>query len=142
VSADLEAADVQVHMDVTDIPFADGSFDVVVCNHVLEHVDDDLKALSELRRVVRPGGWAMIQVPLDPARAGTVEDPTISDPKLREELFGQHDHVRAYGRDYVGRLERAGFAVSEHDVADGLAAEDVQRLGLEQREPVYLARCV
>jgi SAM-dependent methyltransferase len=112
-SADLYSPNAMVKMDITDIRFADRSFDVVICNHVLEHVPEDRKAMSELCRVLKPGGWAVLQVPIEEERGVTLEDPTIVTPEERQRVFGQHDHVRIYGRDYVERLRNAGFSVKE-----------------------------
>jgi SAM-dependent methyltransferase len=99
-----------VRLDITEIDFPDESFDVVYCSHVLEHVPDDRKALAEIRRVLKPDGWAILLVPIDAAE--TIEDPSITDPGERLRLFGQGDHVRRYGPDYVERLHQAGFDVA------------------------------
>ena len=93
-SADLDSPLADVKMDVHEIPFDDNTFDVVFCNHVMEHVDDDIKAMSEIYRVLKPGGWAIIQSPQDYSRETTLEDPTITDPKERERVYWQDDHVR------------------------------------------------
>ncbi len=101
------------HADILDLPFGDSSFDMVICNHVLEHVKNDAKAMSELYRVLKPGGTALLIVPIDLSLADTLEeepDEELSTDE-REERFGQYDHVRLYGRDYFDRLERAGFQV-------------------------------
>jgi ubiquinone/menaquinone biosynthesis C-methylase UbiE len=94
VSTDLERARARVKGDISDLPFPDGSVDVILCSHVLEHVVEDRKALRELYRVLRPGGWALVLVPIDFSRGETFEDPTIVTPTDRERLFGQADHVR------------------------------------------------
>lgn len=109
VSADLRADDVRVAMDITDIGFGSDCFDVIYCSHVLEHVPDDRRAMRELHRVLAPDGWAVLLVPITAEQ--TFEDPSIADPRERERLFGQHDHVRRYGPDYQDRLEEAGFTV-------------------------------
>jgi len=96
-------------MDITDIRWSEGSFDVVCCCHLLEHVVDDCKAMSEIFRVLKPGGWALIQVPV--SEVETVEDPSITEPVVREHLFGWRDHVRLYGLDIKDRLATAGFVV-------------------------------
>lgn len=119
VSADLFASGVQVKVDVTALCFADACFDAIVCNHVLEHVPDDRKAISELYRVLKPGGWGSIQVPMK--GDATFEDLSVVDPVERTRLYGQHDHVRQYGEDYKGRLESAGFSLLEltkHELLD------------------------
>jgi SAM-dependent methyltransferase len=117
-----------VRMDITDIRFPDASFDVVYCSHVLEHVDDDRAAMRELRRVLRPDGWAILLVPI--TAAVTYEDPTIVEPAARVAAFGQEDHVRRYGPDYVDRLREAGFDVAVHRVADLVTPDEARRLGL------------
>lgn len=138
VSADLDSPLATVRMDITAIPEPDESYDVILGSHVLEHVPDDRKAMRELCRVLRRGGWAILQVPLDPARERTFEDPTITAPGDRERLFGRHDHVRVYGRDYGARLEEAGFRVTVDGYVRELGAEAVARYGLEETEDIYL----
>jgi ubiquinone/menaquinone biosynthesis C-methylase UbiE len=120
-----------------DIPCKDNSFDVVLCNHVLEHVPDDRRAMRELQRVLRPGGWAILQTPVDPQRAETFEDPAIVSPRDRERAFGQHNHLRIYGRDYKERLENAGFRVQVDKYASELEAKLVEKYGLSNEE-VYV----
>ena len=111
-TVDLLRADVDVQADITDLPFPDGEYDAIICNHVLEHVPDDAQAMRELRRVIKPQGWAVISVPLAPGRATTFEDATITDPEQRARLFGQDDHLRIYGADFSDKLRAAGFNVS------------------------------
>jgi SAM-dependent methyltransferase len=118
VSADLfKPADVKA--DIQDMPFEDASFDMILCSHVLEHVDDDRKAIREIRRVLAPGGAALIQVPEEEQLEHTFEDPSITSPEERFEKFGQEDHVRLYGRDFTRRLEEAGFTVESRDLGEG-----------------------
>ncbi|MFG5410634.1 class I SAM-dependent methyltransferase [Piscinibacter sakaiensis] len=138
VSADLSAPNAKHRIDITDIPFADDSFDVVICSHVLEHIPDDHRAMRELRRVLRPSGWALLQVPIDPALQLTYEDPSITDPQERERLFGQVDHVRWYGQDYAARLAENGFTVQREDFHGSLPAAERERLGLMPGEDMYL----
>lgn len=135
VSIDLDRPRAMVHADITDIPFADDSFDVILCSHVLEHVVDDRKAMRELRRVLKPDGWALVLVPISSRRDQTFEDPTVVSPRDRERLFGQADHVRIYGHDFKARLEEAGFTVRLEDYRSELGEPLAQRYGLRRRTP-------
>ena len=121
--------------DIVDLPFANGSFDVVICIHVLEHIRDDAKAISELYRVLRPGGWALVSVPLLLDRP-TREDPSVTDPAERERLFGEPSHVRYYGMDLTDRLRNAGFDV-ELDLASAIPAEKLRLFALRDDENVF-----
>lgn len=136
-SADLCSPAAMVKMDITDIRYGDDSFDAILCNHVLEHIVDDRKAMTELYRVLRPGGWAVLQVPIDPAREKTFEDPAVTSPEERARLFGQSDHVRWYGRDYGDRLRGAGFHIRVDDFAWTLSEDRVRECGIV-REDIYL----
>lgn len=127
-------------IDIRSMPFPDETFDGIICNHVLEHVPEDRQAMAELRRVLRRDGWAILQVPLDPRRERTDEDPTILDPAVRTRRFGQADHVRIYGRDYAGRLAEAGFEVSEEPGPPGITAADRDRHRLAEEEVIFLCR--
>lgn len=127
ITADLESPLAKIHFDVQQIPLADNSIDVVICNHLLEHVDDDRKAMRELYRVLHPAGWGIMLVPEERQRATTFEDDTITDPKLRTELFGQYDHRRIYGRDYDERLRESGFRV-ERIAVESIATEEERKL--------------
>ena len=109
ISADLFSPIVDVKADILDLPFEDESFDIVFCNHVLEHIVDDKKAMSELFRVMKKGGWGILQVPMKNSLEKTYEDFTITDPKEKQKHFGQYDHVRWYGMDYFERLQSVGF---------------------------------
>ena len=124
VTADLESPLADMHFDVQHIPMEARSIDVVICNHLLEHVEDDRQALTELYRILKPGGWGIMLVPEDRSRATTFEDDTITDAKERTRLFGQYDHRRVYGRDYDDRLTEAGFVVERIAVADLLSPEE------------------
>jgi SAM-dependent methyltransferase len=123
VTADLGNPNAKVRADITSIPFKDASFDVIICSHVLEHVENDGKALGELFRVLKEGGWALVDVPISSKK--TFEDSSIVDPEGRKIAFGQEDHVRACGLDYGNRIAAAGFdvrtvradAVLSHDLA-------------------------
>ena len=110
VTADLDEPGVDLHFDLTESPLDDDSFDVILCNHVMEHIPDDAAALSEIRRMLAPGGWALLMTPI--VVDTTIEDLTVTDPEERLRRFGQHNHVRRYGWDYVDRLEQAGLSVT------------------------------
>lgn len=138
ITADIESPLAKVKMDIHRIPFDDNSFDVIFCNHVLEHVDDDLQAMREMKRVLKPSGWAILQVPLEHDRNATYEDKTIVDPKQRELHFGQNDHQRVYGIDYGRRLQKAGFTVHEDRLVQELTPEEVKRYGLDPKEILYV----
>lgn len=117
-----------VRMDITQIDFPDNSFDVIYCSHVLEHVVDDRQAMQEFYRVLRPGGWAVLLVPITADQ--TFEDPAIVSPQDRLQMFGQADHVRRYGPDFVDRLKDAGFEVRVIRVSDLYGRVDAMRMGL------------
>ncbi len=140
VTADLMRTDVDQRVSVEELPFDNHTFDAVICNHVLEHVPNDRKAMTELHRVLAPGGWALLQVPLDGEAAMTVEDPSIASPRERRRRFGQHDHVRLYGRDYVDRLRDAGFQPQLRVIRDCYAEQDIKRFGLDRRETLHFCR--
>lgn len=137
-TADLESPLADVHFDLHDIPFEDKDFDVLMCNHVLEHVKDDKRCMQELFRVLRPGGFAVFQVPIDYNREQTLEDASVTDPKERERLYWQVDHLRLYGRDYGKRLRQAGFKVREIPYAKQLKSEEAARWRLPLKEVLYI----
>jgi SAM-dependent methyltransferase len=134
VSADLDPSNAMVQADITRLPFGEGSFDFVLCIHVLEHVPDDRGAIAELHRVLRPGGRAVLQVPPSPL-AETFEDDTVTDPSERERVFGQWDHVRVCGADYPERVAEAGFSVESVDYAARLDSATLERYALRAGEP-------
>jgi SAM-dependent methyltransferase len=138
ITADIESPLAKIKMDVHEIPFDENTFDVVFCNHVMEHVDNDIKAMSEIYRVMKPGGWAIIQSPLDPNRSVTFEDPTLISREEREKAHGQDDHVRTYGLDYGQRLKKAGFDVKEDKFVMELDPAKVKRYALPAGEIIYL----
>jgi ubiquinone/menaquinone biosynthesis C-methylase UbiE len=107
-----------IKLDITNIQFPDNSFDFLLCVHVLEHIEDDAKAMSEVYRVLKKGGQAVLQVPIDANRETTYEDASITSPQDRIKHFGQFDHVRQYGLDYKDRLQNAGFSVEVIDYKD------------------------
>jgi SAM-dependent methyltransferase len=138
VSTDLALRQPMVQADLTKLSFADETFDVIYCSHVLEHVPDDVQAMRELRRVLRHDGWAILQVPI--VRDVTYEDFSITSPEARLAAFGQRDHVRAYGRDYLDRLRAAGFSVTVDHYARELPPAEQRRLGVMPQEDVYVCR--
>lgn len=141
ITADIESPLAKVKMDIHQIPFEASTFDVAICNHVMEHVDDYILAMSELHRVLKPGGWALIQSPQDMKYEVTYEDPTITDPKEREIHFLQNDHLRLFGRNYGRELEKGGFKVTEDRfVMDELTKAEVQRYSLPSEEIVYFCQ--
>jgi SAM-dependent methyltransferase len=129
-TGDLESPLADVKMDILDIPFGDEQFDVVICNHTLEHVEDDRRAMKEFHRVLKEGGWAILNSPINEDREITYEDLSISDPREREKHFGQRDHVREYGLDYTQRLSEAGFTVNTQDILSEMTEAQVERYGL------------
>lgn len=141
LTADLESPLAKIKMDVHKMPFEDNTFDALMCNHVLEHVEDDIKALREMYRVLKPGGWAILQVPM--MKAGlkvTYEDKSITSPSERFKAFGQEDHVRMYGEDYGQRLELGGFSVTEDQFAFELRRETIEQYALPAKEIIYFCR--
>jgi SAM-dependent methyltransferase len=138
-TADLESPLAKVHLDVQNIPFPDASFDIVFCNHVLEHVADDRLAMREMHRVMRPGGWGVMLSPVDETRAATFEDDTVTDPAERTRLFGQYDHRRVYGRDYADRLRETGWEVEEINYFEKLPPVERTRYALRP-ETLYVVR--
>ena len=139
VTADLESPLADMHFDIQHIPIGDGEFDVVICNHILEHVEDDRLALREIYRVMRKGGWGVILSPIDTEREATFEDDTITDEAERTRIFGQYDHRRIYGRDYADRLREAGFEVYEYDYANALPPQQKELYALTD-EVIYAVR--
>lgn len=133
-SADLFSPIVDVKADILDLPFADNSFDVIICNHVLEHIVEDRKAMSELYRVMKPGGWGILQVPMKNSLEKTYEDFTITDPKERQKYFGQYDHVRWYGMDYFDRLRSVGFQTEINFYSQKFSESDTKKFGLNRNE--------
>ncbi|WP_299622735.1 class I SAM-dependent methyltransferase [uncultured Tenacibaculum sp.] len=134
LTSDLESPIADVKADICDLPFEDASFDIIFCNHVLEHIPDDTKAMQELYRVLKPGGFGIFQIPQDLNRSTTFEDDSITDPKERAKIFGQYDHVRVYGRDYFDKLRSIGFEVKEVDYTKQIAPELVERYALAKGE--------
>jgi SAM-dependent methyltransferase len=138
VTGDLVSPLADLHFDLHSIPLDDNSFDVVFCNHVLEHVDDALQCMRELRRVLKPGGWGIMQVPQDFDRDITYEDASITSPEDREKHFWQKDHVRLFGNDYPQWLEKAGFSVEVFDKESKYDAKMIERYRLQKKEILYI----
>ncbi len=134
VTADLDSPLATHQVDIMDLPFEDESFDALLCSHVLEHVADDRRALAEIRRVLRPGGWALLMTPIDRRREQTFEDPSVTTPEQRHRVFGQSDHVRLYGADFDERVASAGFAVSCDRYVEQLDEQVVARHGLRREQ--------
>ncbi|MGY8943008.1 MAG: class I SAM-dependent methyltransferase [Flavobacteriales bacterium] len=134
ITSDLESPIADVKADICDLPFKENEFDVVFCNHVLEHISNDTKAMQELYRVLKPGGFGIFQIPQDLSKAITFEDDTITDRKERAKLFGQYDHVRVYGRDYFDKLRSIGFKVDEVDYTKKITLEKIEEFCLMQNE--------
>ena len=134
ITSDLESPIADVKADICDLPFKENEFDIVFCNHVLEHISNDTKAMQELYRVLKPGGFGIFQIPQDLSKAITFEDNTITDRKERAKLFGQYDHVRVYGRDYFDKLRSIGFKVDEVDYTKKITLEKIEKYCLMKNE--------
>jgi SAM-dependent methyltransferase len=137
LTADIGREDVDTLLDMTDLGVRADAFDLIIASHVLEHVADDGAAMRELRRILRPGGTALVMVPLDTSRAVTFEDPAITGPEERHAAYWQSDHVRLYGRDFEARLRDAGFEVELVRPSLTMAADDVRRFGLAADPAIY-----
>ena len=133
-TTDLNSPLADVKADICNLPFKDNEFDVVFCNHVLEHIPDDIRAMQELYRILKPGGMSILQIPQDLNRAVTFEDDSITDPLERAKIFGQYDHVRVYGRDYFDKLRSVGFKVAEIEYSKSLSEEKIDRYRLAKGE--------
>jgi SAM-dependent methyltransferase len=133
-TTDLNSPIATVKADICDLPFEDNEYDFIICNHVLEHIPDDTKAMQELYRVLAPGGTAILQVPYEADRKTTFEDNTITDPKERAKIFGQYDHVRVYGMDYFEKLAEVGFTVEALNYSATLSEEEINTYRLAKGE--------
>ena len=133
-TTDLYSPLADVKADICNLPFKDASYDVILCNHVLEHISDDTKAMQELYRVLKPNGMAILQIPQDLNRGTTFEDNTITNKTERAKIFGQYDHVRIYGRDYFNKLRSIGFKVKEVDYTSTLSKEEIEKYCLAKGE--------
>jgi SAM-dependent methyltransferase len=126
-------------LDITDLKYEDEIFDIIICNHVLEHIENDRKAIGELYRVLKPGGWAILQVPISKTLATTFEDPAVKSPEQREKIFGQYDHVRIYGQDYQSRLEQRGFIVKRINPYKDKWTIELDKYAINPEEDLYIA---
>ncbi|NNM17752.1 MAG: methyltransferase domain-containing protein [Croceitalea sp.] len=140
VTTDLNSPLADIKADICELPFEDNSYDVILCNHVLEHIPDDNKAMNELYRVLKKGGWGIFQIPQDLKRADTFEDNSITDKIERAKIFGQYDHVRIYGRDYFDKLRQVGFKVEEVDYTAKLTTTEIDKYRLAQGEVLPVVR--
>ncbi len=134
ITTDLNSPLADVKADICNLPFEDDAFDIIFCNHVLEHIPDDTKAMQELYRVLKVGGMGIFQIPQDLSREQTFEDNTITDKKERAKIFGQYDHVRVYGRDYFDKLRSIGFKVDEVNYTANLSKEAIEKYCLAKGE--------
>ena len=140
ITADIESPLAKIKMDIHDIPFPEDTFECAMCNHVMEHVHDDRQAMGEILRVLKPGGWAIIQVPFFPPLPDTTyEDPAINTAAARFKAYGQEDHLRLYGKDYKQRLESSGFEVTEDMFVERLPSSEINRHALPH-EAIYICR--
>jgi SAM-dependent methyltransferase len=131
LSVDIDHRKAMRREDIQNLSFRDDSFDVIICIHVFEHIEDDRKAMEEVFRVLKPGGVALLDVPIDMTRAQTYEDASITTPEERTRAFWQWDHLRLYGRDYPDKLRLAGFVVEEKDYISSMRPEQIEKYGLE-----------
>ena len=135
-TTDLESPISDVKADICNLPFKDNNYDIILCNHVLEHIPDDTKAIQELYRVMKPGGYGVFQIPQDLGLATTFEDDTITDKAERAKIFGQYDHVRIYGRDFFDKLRSFGFTVEEVDFTSSLTDAEITKYCLAKGEVI------
>lgn len=141
LTTDIEKENVMEKMDITNIQYPENSFDVIICNHVLEHIPDDLKAMMELFRILKPGGWSILQIPFSNILETTFEDHSVTSEKEREQVFGQKDHVRIYGKDYSERLKQAGFQVDKYNWTEDKNLQNPDnKMGLNEDEVVFYCR--
>ena len=139
-TVDLNSPIADIKADICDLPFLDNSYDFILCNHVLEHIIDDNKAMKELYRVLKKNGIGIFQVPMDYNRNTTFEDFSVTNKKERNKLFGQYDHVRIYGLDFFDRLQKAGFSVERCEYTSKLSNEDIIKFCLPKKEIIPICR--
>ncbi len=137
-TTDLNSPLADIKADICNLPFKDQTYDVVLCNHVLEHIPDDTKALREIYRILKPNGWAILQIPQDYKREQTFEDDSITDPDDRTRIFGQYDHVRVYGMDYFDKLKQVGFVVKPITYTNNFSAQERDYYRLADKEIIPL----
>lgn len=140
LSIDLESPLAMKKMDITKLDLPDASYDVIFCNHVFEHIPDDRAAMRELRRVLKPGGWAIMQTPVDIKRQQTDEDPAVQDSRERLRRFGQEDHIRVYGLDFFDRLRETGWRMTRDRFVQTLTRDEVTRYVLDTEEELFIGR--
>lgn len=138
-TTDLESPIADIKADLTNLPFAENIYDMIICNHVLEHIEQDKMAMAEIYRVLKPGGIAILQVPYDAKREKTFSDDSIVDPKERARIFGQYDHVRVYGMDYFKTLASIGFNVIAEDYTKQLTPLEIEKYRLPAGELIPIA---
>lgn len=136
-TTDLVSPLADIKADICDLPFEDNTYDYILCNHVLEHIPNDKKAMQEIFRILKPGGMAILQIPIDTSREKTFEDDSITDKKERTRIFGQYDHVRVYGKDYYRKLEEIGFKVLQVAYAkDNLSENQIDKYRVQKDEVI------
>ena len=136
ITCDLNSPLADIKADICKLPFKKFEFDLIICNHVLEHIDNDFMAMEEIYRVLKKNGIGILQVPIDESLSITFEDKTIIDPKIKSELFGQYDHVRKYGKDFYDRLKSVGFKVKKIDVQKNLSEKEINEYCLPKYEKI------
>ena len=138
-SLDLNSPIADINADIKNMPFEDQSFDIIICNHVLEHIENDMLALKEIYRVLKKGGFAILQIPLNKSLDTTYEDNFIKDPEERKKHFGQYDHVRVYGMDFFEKLNKVGFVSEPIFYADQFKKNDRKKYGIENDDIIPIA---
>ena len=129
-TTDLNSPIVDIKADICNLPFNDNSFDYILCNHVLEHIYDDEKAMKEIYRVLNKNGIAILQVPIDINSNLTREGRDIDNKQDRNKLFGQYDHLRMYGLDYFKKLKNIGFKVKNENYLSNISQDEKDKYSL------------
>ena len=140
ITFDLNSPLADIKGDICNMPFDDNFFDLILCNHVLEHIEDDNKAMNELYRVLNKNGTAILQVPIDLKKQKTYEDINIKTEKERMEKFGQYDHLRIYGLDYFDKLEKIGFRVEKNKYATKFSEIEMEKYGIIENEIIPVCK--